>query len=280
MPGYSTRDISRLIGLSPAQVRSFVRSGLIFPERGPGRRFRFSFEDLVFLKAAKELLSARVGPRRIRRALAKLRQELPPGRRLSGLQLTAEGGRLVVGDGQRRWNPESGQILFNFDVAELARRVAPLARRAYREAISTSSERTLSAEEWFAWGCELEPAAPDEAREAYQRAITLDPDHADAHVHLGRLLHEEGRPADAETHYRRALKIRPEDATAAFNLGVALEDLKRSREAIAFYERAAELDPANADAHFNAANLSEKLGDPASALRHLKSYRRLIQERS
>src|SRR5262249_43861554 len=94
VPGYSTRDISRLIGLSPTQVRSFVRSGLIFPERGPGRRFRFSFEDLVFLKAAKELLSARVGPRRIRRALAKLRQELPPGRRLSGLQLTAEGRRL------------------------------------------------------------------------------------------------------------------------------------------------------------------------------------------
>jgi len=71
--------------------------------------------------------------------------------------------------------------------------------------------------------------------------------------------------------------VRPDDATAVFNLGVALEDLKRIEEAIACYERAAELDPGNADAHFNAANLFEKLGDPASALRHLKSYRKLIK---
>jgi tetratricopeptide (TPR) repeat protein len=253
---------------------------LILPERGPGRRFRFSFEDLVFLKAAKDLLSARIGPRRIRRALAKLRQELPQGRRLSGLQLTAEGGCLVAADGQRRWNPDSGQILLNLDVAELARRAAPLARRAFREAVSNSREGSLSAEDWYGWGCELEAAAPHEARQAYQRAIALDPAHADAHVNLGRLLHEEGYPADAEVCYRRALKIRPEDATASFNLGVALEDLKRLREALACYERAAELDSRNADAHFNAANVSEKLGDPASALRHLKSYRRLLQGRS
>jgi tetratricopeptide (TPR) repeat protein len=278
--GYTTREISRLLGLSPAQVRSFVRSGLVSPDRGPGRRLRFSFEDLVLLKAANDLLSARVGPRRIRRALVKLRKDFPEGRRLSGLRLGTEGGRLVVADEHRRWNPESGQILFDFDVAELARRVAPLARRAFRQATAASREQKLSAEEWFAWGCELEAGSPNEARDAYQRALALEPEHADAHVNLGRLLHEEGYPAEAEAHYRRALEARPDDATAAFNLGVALEDLKRTAEAIACYERAAELDPANADAHFNAANLHERLGDSASALRHLKSYRHLTRGRS
>ena len=277
MTGYTTRDIARLLGLSPTQVRSFVRSGLLSPERGPGRRFRFCFEDLVFLKAAKDLLSARVGPRRIRRALAKLRQELPEGRRLAGLQLGAEGGRLVVDDGQRRWHPESGQILFDFDVAELARKVAPLARRAFRQATTGPRERELSAEEWYAWGCELETAAPAEAREAYRHALALEPGHPDANVNLGRLLHEEGYPAEAAAHYRRALEERPDDATAAFNLGVALEDSKRDAEALAFYERAAELDPANGDAYFNAANLCERLGRPAAALRHLKAYRNLLR---
>jgi tetratricopeptide (TPR) repeat protein len=274
--GYTTRDISRLLGLSPAQVRSYVRSGLLAPERGPGRQLRFSFEDLVFLKAAKDLLSVRIGPRRIRRALAKLRRELPEGR-LSGLQMAADGGRLVVADGLSRWNPESGQILFDFDVAELARRVAPLARRAFRQAKAGSRERELSADDWYAWGCELETAAPAEAREAYGRALALEPGHPDAHVNLGRLLHEEGYPAEAEAHYRRALETRPDDATAAFNLGVALEDLKRFADAVACYERAAELDPDNADAHFNAANLSERLGQPAAALRHLKVYRKLLR---
>ena len=277
MTGYTTREISRLLGLSPAQVRSFVRSGLLSPERGPGRRCRFSFEDMVFLKAAKDLLSARIGPRRIRRALARCRDSLPEDRRLAGLQLAAEAGRLVVGDGQRRWHPESGQILFDFEVAELARKVAPLARRAFREAKGQAPE--LSAEDWYAWGCELEAAAPAEAREAYERALALEPEHPDAHVNLGRLLHEEGYPAEAEAHYRRALEARPQDATAAFNLGVALEDCKRDAEALAFYELAAELDANHADAYFNAANLCEKQGDVAAALRHLKSYRRLIRER-
>jgi tetratricopeptide (TPR) repeat protein len=272
MTGYSTREISRLLGLSPAQVRSFVRSRVLSPERGPGRRYRFSFGDLVFLKAAKDLLSARVGPRRIRRALAKLRAG---GGRLTGLRLAAEGGCLVVGDGQRRWQPESGQILFDFDVAQLARKAAPIVRRAFRQA--KQGQQELSAQEWYAWGCELEASAPAQAREAYERALELEPGHADAHVNLGRLLHEEGYPAEAEAQYRRALQARPDDATAAFNLGVALEDLGRAAEALASYERAADLDPANADAHFNAANLCERLGQPACALRHLKAYRQLTR---
>ncbi len=277
MTGYTTGDVSRLLGLSPAQVRSFVRSGLIEPGRGPGRRLRFSFEDVVFLKAARDLLSARIGPRRIRRALAKLR-ERSPGLRLTGLQIALDGGRLVVGDGTRRWQPESGQILLDFEIDGLARRVAPIARRAFRRARAGDREQELSAEDWYAWGCELEAAATAEAREAYERALVLDPDHADAHVNLGRLLHEEGYPVEAEAHYRRALEARPEDPTAAFNLGVALEDLRRPAEAIALYERAAELDPFHADAHFNAANLCQKMGDAAAALRHLKSYRRLIRQ--
>ncbi len=276
MTGYSTRDISRLLGLSPRRVRSFVRSGLVAPGRGPGRRLRFTFQDLVFLKAARDLLSARIGPRRIRRALAQLRARFPEGR-VTQLQLALDGGRLVVGDGQRRWHPDSGQILLDFDVADLARKVAPIARRAFRRAREESGEFT--ADDWYAWGCELEATAPAEARDAYARALALDPRHSDAHVNLGRLLHEEGFAAQAESHYRRALEARPDDSTAAYNLGVALEDLRRPSEAVALYERAAELDPGHADAHFNAANLYERLGDPAAALRHLKSYRRLTRKR-
>ena len=275
MTGYTTRDISRLLGLSPSQIRSFVRSGLIEPVRRAGGRYVFSFEELVFLKAARDLLSSRIGPQRIQRALTRLREKMPEVGRASGLRLSAEGRRVVVGDGQTRWLPESGQILLEFEVAELARKVAPLARRAFREA--KTGPRQLSAEEWYGWGCELEAVSPAEAREAYERALELDPEHPDAHVNLGRLLHEGGKPAEAESHYRLALAARPEDATAAFNLGVALEDLGRAQDALSAYERAAEIDPANADAHFNAASLCEHLGQVAAALRHLKAYRKLLR---
>ena len=275
MTGYTTRDISRLLGLSPSQIRSFVRSGLIEPVQRAGGRYLFSFEELVFLKAARDLLSSRIGARRIQRALTRLRERMPEVGRASGLRLSAEGRRVVVGDGQTRWLPESGQILLEFEVAELARKVAPLARKAFREA--KTGPRQLSAEEWYGWGCELEAVSPAEAREAYERALELDPEHPDAHVNLGRLLHEAGNAGYAETHYRKALAARPEDATAAFNLGVALEDLGRAEEALAIYERAAEIDPSNADAYFNAARLCEQAGHVAAALRHLKAYRKLLR---
>ena len=274
--GYGTGDVAQILGLSPAQVRGYVRSGFLNPERGKRGDYRFSFEDLVFLRTAKGLLEAHIGPRRVRRALAKLREQLPEGRRLTGLRVTAEGSRIVVADGDARWQPESGQALLDFGVAELAEKVAPIAREAFREAQEDSDE--LTADDWYEWGCELETAAPPEAREAYRRAIALDSGHADALVNLGRLLHESGDAAGAEAHYRRALAARPEDATAAFDLGVALEDLGRTQDALNAYESAVVLDPDNADAHYNAASLYERQGQVQAALRHLKSCRNILRK--
>ena len=153
--------------------------------------------------------------------------------------------------------------------------MAPLAREA---AAGGNGESALSAQEWCELGCELEASGPAEAREAYERALALDPGHAETHVNLGRLLHEGGEAAAAETHYRAALSTRPDDATAAFNLGVALEDLGREQEALGAYERAIAADPVDADAHFNAANLCERMRDTAAALRHWNRYRALTRD--
>jgi len=271
--GYSAKDVARLLDLSPAQVRAFVRDGLIEGKRGARGEYRFSFQDLVLLRVARELRGARVKPRRIRRALSALRERLPAGRSLSALKIGAEGDRVVVHDGTKRWNPESGQLHFGFEVRDLARDAAPLARAQARAA----RERELSAEDWYELGCELEAPAPAEAREAYERALALEPAHVEANVNLGRLLHEEGDARAAEARYRTALAVRPEDATAAFNLGVALEDQGRFEEALAAYESALAADPRCADAHYNAAGLCERLGRRDGALRHLRSYRELAQ---
>ncbi len=275
MKGYSTSEVAGLLGLSQSQIRSYVRAGFLSPARGPGGRLVFAFSDLVFLRTARGLMSARVAPRRIRKALRRLREQLPDGRPLTGVRIAIEGTRIVVADGARRWQPESGQILLDFGVAELARKAAPIVRRAFREAQEEGAG--LSADEWFEWGCELEPASPGEAIAAYRRALALDPSHADAHVNLGRLLHEAGDAAAAEPHYAAALAARPEDATAAYNLGVALQDMGRLPEALLAYQGAVRIDPESADAHFNAAALAERLGRPAEALRHLRTYRKLTR---
>jgi Tfp pilus assembly protein PilF len=193
---------------------------------------------------------------------------------------------------------DSGQIRLDFDsAAETALAVAaapsPLALAAVEESaagpaarIATvvvlepraagaarSASRQRSAAEWFELGCELEASSPAEAQQAYRRAVEADDRHADAHLNLGRLLHEAGDLPGAERGYRRALELEPEEATAAFNLGVVLEDLGRDDEAVAAYERAVRHDPDFDDAYDNLVRLHERRRDRAAALRVLKRLR-------
>ncbi len=275
MKGYAAKDVARLLGLSPTQVRAFARSGFLRPDRASRGEFRFSFPDLVLLRAAKGLADARIPARRIARALRKLREQLPAGRPLSAVRITAEGDRVVVHDGATAWNPESGQLVLDFAVSELASRAAPLARRNAQAAREAEAE--LGADEWYDLGFDLEAVDVAEARDAYRRALELDPHHADAHVNLGRLLQEGGEPAQAASHYLLALAVRAKDATAWFNLGIALEDLKKRSDAIKAYEQAIGIEPALADAWFNLSRLYEAAGKRAAALRSLSKYRVLIR---
>jgi len=118
----STAEVSRILGMKEARIREIVRSGFLRPARR-GRRYAFSFQDLVVLRAARELLERRVPAARIRRALAALARELPEDRPLSGLRILADGKHVAVESGDRRWQPETGQILLHFEVDPLVREV-------------------------------------------------------------------------------------------------------------------------------------------------------------
>jgi tetratricopeptide (TPR) repeat protein len=272
MTGYGTRDVARVLGCSPSQIRSYVRAGLLAPRRDPAGRYRFSFPDLVLLRTARGLAEARVPQRRIRRALRRLAQERPLDRGLSDLSIAAEGTRIVVREGAVCWDPQSGQTFLDFEPCQNPTPVATLAR----EAPAGPADPT-SADDWHRLADELEASSPDEARRAYERALAIDSERADSHVNLGRLLHEQGDVEGALAHYRAGLEASPGDATAVFNQGVALEDLGRLREALAAYERAIALNPADADAYFNAANLADRLRETAAALGHWKGYRKLTR---
>lgn len=275
MKHYSVRDVAAMLGLSPAQVRSYASSGFLSVERGPRGEYRFSFQDLVLLRAAKGLIEARVPARRIRQSLSKLKHDLPGGRPLTAVRIAALGDRVVVRDGDTIWAPDSGQVLFDFAVSDLATKSAPIVQRAAKAA--REDEETVSARDWYELGCDLELSSISEARDAYRRAIELDPDFADAHVNLGRIFHEFDDAAAAEAHYRAALRIDPAHAIALFNLGVALEDEGRLTEALDAYTQALAIQPALADAHYNLAGIHEQLGHQTSAVRHLKEYKKLSE---
>jgi tetratricopeptide (TPR) repeat protein len=266
---YGTRDVAQILGLSASRVRAWARAGLLSPERGSRGALRFSFPDLVLLRAARELLAARVPAARVRRALLLLRAQLPTGRSLAKVRIAADGERVVVRDGGALYCPESGQMLLDFEVKDVAEQVAPLLVR--------TANAELDAEAFYEWGCDLEDGAPEQAAAAYRRALALEPRHYGANVNLGRLLHEAHAPEAAERHYRLALEACPGDACALFNLGVALEDRGRDEDALAAYEACVATDARHADAHHNAGRLCERLGRHKQALRHLGAARRLTR---
>jgi tetratricopeptide (TPR) repeat protein len=272
-----------MIGVSSGRLRAYLRAGVLSPERGEHGELRFSFQDLLLLRRAEGLVSQRIPPHRVRRALQKLRARLPEKSPLTGVQLGAEGSSVVVQEGNTRWQAESGQVLLSFDEPADAETEVPLAPltmlRARPPAPVAGDVAPPSPEEIYEIGCDIDETDPERAEASYRQVLMQAPEHADAHINLGRILHERGDLAAAEAHYRRALTIRQGDATALFNLGVVLEDQGRNSAALEAYAGAIEVDGRNADAHYNAARLYDLLGDYGAALRHLRICRELTRTR-
>lgn len=273
MGSYSTREAAELLGLSQQRVRRLAESAALHPERPRNGWYRFDFRDLVLLRTALELEESGVSPRRLLRSLRDLKKQLPGDRPLTAIRITLEADELVARDEDLAWNPESGQVQLGLEVEE-GGEVEPLDRRRARP---VAAEKRLEAVDWYELGCGLQAQAPDQAAEAFRRAVELDAGLADAHINLGVLLHERSDLEGAELCYRLALRADPASATAAYNLGVVLEDLGKPDEATEGYRQAIENDPLLADAYYNLSRLYERAGDRAAALRHLRSYSELVK---
>ena len=278
MTSFTTREVAKILDLSPARIRSCARAGLVSPARGPERQLRWTFQDLLLLRTTKGLLDARVPVSRIRRMLGSLRRQLPSDPQLASVAVYADGRRVVAWDGTARWQPDSGQFLFNFDVKAVVEEAEAVADEPPLPAPPTQAP-PLTADQWLTVASELESTSPEEARRAYHQALELDPTLADAHINLGRLYHESKQLAKAEAHYRAAISHAPKDAVAHFNLGVVLEDASRRENAARAYREAITHDPAFADAHYNLGLLLESLGRRAEAIAHLRTARKLYGAR-
>lgn len=272
MGEYSLQDIERLLGLPRAIVQGFIDAEFVVPTRGPHNALRFSFQDLVLLRAAQGLSAAHVPRARIKKSLLALKKELPGAMPLAGMRIGALGSRVVVKKGESQWQPDSGQYLFDFEVAPSpGNEVAFLKPKAEPPAPDAGE----SAAEWLERGSALESTDAVEAMSAYRKALELDPKLLAASVNLGCLLQANKRPAEAARIYRDSMHHHPDEPLLHFNLGIAFEDLKHHDAAIVAYERALMLDAELADAHFNLARLYEARGKKQEAIRHLAEYRRL-----
>jgi tetratricopeptide (TPR) repeat protein len=267
---YTREEALRVVGISERQLRGWERQELV-----PALE-QFAFADLIALRSLQKLRASRVPPARIRNAVRALREKLHGVENpLKELKVFCEGRRVaVLLDGQKM-EPVSGQLLLDFDHAELSTLLAfpPAARQKPGEAAAKIKE----AEKWFERGLELEEtgAPPEEIVEAYQTALDLDPSSAGAAVNLGTVFYHLHKWEEAERAYRKALEIDSTYALAHFNLGNLFDERGQRDEAAAHYQAALKLNPSYADAHYNLALLCQNGGDAMKAVRHWKAYLKL-----
>jgi tetratricopeptide (TPR) repeat protein len=267
MHEYSVRDVERLVHLPRSAIRALVEAGFVSPARGPRNTWMFSFQDLIVLRTAQSLTAAKVPRKRIIRSVEELRRHLPESMPLSGLSISAGDDCVVVKEGTRRWQAESGQYLFAFEGDPADGSLSVLEHQG--------AQAPESAEDWYDRGADLEKEDPEAALKAYERAVIADPKLLKASINLGCLLHETGRFDRAEGVYRDAIRENGDDPVLLYDLGVLLDDMGRKSEAVEAYQAALRVDPRFADCHYNLALLCEGLGIPREAIQHMAEYRRL-----
>jgi tetratricopeptide (TPR) repeat protein len=262
---YSRAEVRRQFGFTERTLRGWERDSLL------PRLESYSFSDLIAIRTIVELRGKGFRSRQIAQAVDSLRRKLEGVKEpLSELRILSNGRKIAVQVAGHRMEALTGQILIEFEAAELG-------------AIKTLPQRPRVAnpmresENWFQRGLDLEEtgAPVEEAIAAYQRVVELNPHAAGALVNLGTIYYRDRRFAEAEKYYKQAITADPSYPLAEFNLGNLYDEQGRLNEAFDHYKRALALNPQYADAHFNLALLCERTGDVLRAVHHWKRYLKL-----
>ncbi len=256
-----------MLSISERQLQGWERSGLIESTA------TFSFSDLIALKAVQKLREKRFPAKKIGYAIESLKRKLSHiSRPLSELKIISDGKTIAVLVAGQKMEAISGQLLFDFDTGDL-----PILKSFPDPKTQSVPHPEEAAERFFQRGLMLEEtgAPVQEAIDAYQRAIELNPQAAGALVNLGTIYYRLKKLKEAETHYRRAVEADREYPLAHFNLGNLYEEQQQVEPARQHYQAALRLNAQYADAHFNLALLCERTGEPMKAVSHWKAYLKL-----
>lgn len=280
---FSVRDVARLFAVPERRLRYWSQTGFVSPSVRDGGRVFYSFRDLIAVRVAKGLLDTGMPLRRVRRQLAALRRSLPGvDEPLSDLRIRCEDDRVVVHDGSRSFET-TGQLVLDFDLLGLRRRIAEVHALPWVDDDLPDPDEIVprTAYDWFLHACELEAdwgGAPADtvgfaaAKEAYETALDLDPALAAAWTNLGSMLAEVGDLEAAQRHYDEALRHDPDQPEAQCN--VAALSLRRGdpEAAIAAYRFLLRNHPDHFEAHYGLARALLEVGGKVQALAHLDRF--------
>ncbi len=303
MTSYSLQHAARILRVNPSRLRYWQRTELLPGGAGASREGelvptrpathesppeQLDFKALVGVRSILGLIERGVSLRRIRRSIDLVRERHPElDDPAAVLRLWSAGSdRLVLRSGHVLEEPD-GQIVFDLDaprrptetvtpdVAAFPRR-GDLDGEGLIEAVD-SARIARTVVEWFERGCELDadPATYAKAIDAYETALSLDDDFADAHCNLGAVHYNRGDRETARRHFGRCLELEPQHVEGHFNLANLLEEDGADEMALQHYQAALRSDPTYPDLHINLALLNEKLGRGVPAREHWRRYLQL-----
>jgi tetratricopeptide (TPR) repeat protein len=275
---YSFGAAARILDVPEAKLRYWSQSGFVGPSLRKGGRQIYTFQDLVSVRAAKELVERGFQPAYIRKALAQVRATLPTvDRPLTKLRVTWDGNTLALVDDGLTFEV-TGQRRFDFGLSDLAERatevLALAGTRVDAEGATAEAAQPRSAYEWFTAGLAKEAEEGQEAvaEECYRQALAADAGLAAAHTNLGRIYHRRGNAGEARTEFEAALALDPEQPEARYNLASILYQQDEVEQAASELRRVVQQSPWFADAHYNLARALERLGGRRQAALHLARF--------
>src|SRR6266446_3853891 len=111
---YGLRELTRILTLTPRRAAQLKRLNLLHGE------LRYTFRELLALRAAASLLDSGASVRQIRQALDALRRRDPEIRQpLAEMRLVLDGGRVLVESERVRFDPRTGQTVLDLDAGNL-----------------------------------------------------------------------------------------------------------------------------------------------------------------
>jgi DNA-binding transcriptional MerR regulator len=278
---YTYAGAAKILDIAESKLRYWAQVGFVGPsERRLGKPV-YSFQDLVSVKAAKELTDRGFKANEIRKAIDGVRETLPHlDRPLDRMRVAFDGSKLVVIDAGSAYE-STGQKVFDFGLGDLASKVSsggerrPVAKPDAGPA-HLALTKMRSSYDWFVEGTRVEtaggPEADARAEQCYREAIALDPGLAAARTNLGSVAYRRGDVAAAREAFEAALALDPDQPEARFNLANIELEAGDAELAVAEFRRVLQSDPEFADAHYNLAVALERLGGRSQARAHLERY--------
>ncbi|MDA2934968.1 tetratricopeptide repeat protein [Acidobacteria bacterium AH-259-D05] len=263
---FSTNDVSSILGVKAGRLRYWKRIGLVKPSTHKKGRHYYDFHDLICLKTAQGLIDQGLQATKMKRSVESLRKIFPEFEdHWAGKRIYLFRSRAIISHKAHLVDTQSGQLVFKFNLDDFAEEVESRVKHFHPN---------KTAEDWFREGLKYDASEESYPRalHAYQEALRLNPNFADAYVNMGNVYYYQKHFEDAQRCYRLGIESDPDNAKAYFNLGNTLDEVGCTKEAIHAYQKSLDLDPNFPDVYYNLAATCEKLELWRQASQHWKSY--------